>query len=151
MPVEFEILEDRNLTCVRLMGDVNLCDILDYLTAYRAAPTFRPGLDEFLDLSGWTDTDMGYKEMRQMRHAERFLYPADQSKVRCGIYAPSDFQYGMARIYVSLTDVAGDVTSQVFGNRDGALAYLDLEDQGLPQSANTNSQCGAKAVKKAMP
>ncbi len=132
MPVEFDILEDLDLTCIRLLGRVNLSEILEYLIDYKADPSFRPGLNEFLDLSGWTDTDMGYMEMRRLRYAERILYPAGQSKVRCSIFAPNDFQYGMARIYVSLTDVAGDVNSQVFEDLDGALSYLNLDNSETP-------------------
>lgn len=132
MPVEFDIFEDKGLTCIRLLGGVDLDDFLEYLIAYRADPCFRPGLNEFIDLSCWTGTDMGYMEMRRLRYAERQIYTSKKDKIRCSIYAPSDFQYGMARIYVSLTDVTGDLISQVFEDKLLALDYLDIAIDDLP-------------------
>ncbi|WP_299937861.1 hypothetical protein [uncultured Pelagimonas sp.] len=152
MPVKFDIFEDRGLTCIRLVGDVDLSDILEHLIAYKADPCFRPDLDEFIDLSDWTNTDMGYKEMRQFRYAQRLQQSKSQTKTRCSIYAPSDFQYGMARIYVSLADASGEVSSQVFEKRDHALAFLDICASDMPSVSTIKKtpQNASLALRKAV-
>ncbi|MGH1412143.1 MAG: hypothetical protein ACRBB0_01535 [Pelagimonas sp.] len=131
MPIEFDVLRHRDLTCVRLVGSVDISDILTYLVAYKAHPNYRPGLNEFLDLSAWTKTNMGYQDMRTMRHAEREMYPSKSPKTRCGIYAPSDLQYGMARIYASLTEIQGDIDTAVFEDVDQTLDFLSIDETDL--------------------
>lgn len=75
MPVEFDVLKKPDLTYVRLVGDVELGDLLAYIKSYQAHPEYRPGRDELFDLPQWTDTKMGHAEMCAMHRAERTLYP----------------------------------------------------------------------------
>ena len=127
MPVEFDVLKKPDLTYVRLVGDVELGDLLAYIKSYQAHPEYRPGRDELFDLSQWTDTKMGYAEMCAMRRAERTLYPKHpQTRAKCGIYAPSELQYGMARIYASLTELTGDVEAVVFEDMNATLGFLGV-------------------------
>ncbi|WP_421704549.1 hypothetical protein [Aliiroseovarius sp.] len=131
MPIEFACYANPTLLHLRLSGRVTLEDMLDAQKAYASSPDFAPGIDELIEFLPGADLDMTYAEMRRLRRAEEAYYKQAAQPPRCAILAPDSTQFGMGRMYATLTDLRGDVRTEVVTTWQEALAFLELTDIAL--------------------
>ncbi len=105
--------------------------MLEVQTAYANSPDFSPGIDELIEFLPGADLDMTYAEMRRLRRAEEAYYEQAAQPPRCAILAPDSTQFGMGRMYATLTDLRGDLRTEVVTTRKEALDFLEVTEFSL--------------------
>jgi hypothetical protein len=128
MPIEFACYASPALLHLRLRGRVTIEDMLEVQKAYANSPDFCPGIDELIEFLPGADLDMTYAEMRRLRRAEEAYYEQADHPPRCAILAPDETQFGMGRMYAALTDLRGDLRTEVVTTRQEALTFLGVTE-----------------------
>lgn len=131
MPVEFACYANPTLLHLRLSDRVTLEDMLDTRKACVDTPAFSPGTDELIEFLPGADLDMTFAQMRRLRRAEEAYHQQADQPPRCAILAPDSTQYGMGRMYAALTDLRGDVQTEVVTTREEALEFLGVTELSL--------------------
>ena len=101
-------------------GVVNDEDLLERQRIVAADPDFDPSLSQLADFSGATEILVSSEGVRAL--AEANLYSPESKRA---FVAPSDLQYGIARMFQILRDDRPE-TIQIFRTREEAVAWLDL-------------------------
>lgn len=95
-------------------------------------------LDRISDLTGVTEFDVGYTEVRVLA-VRRRMRTFDRN-VKSAIVAPSPIQVGMARMFQSLNDNP-QIEIRIVASMKEALTWLDVS----PQAVNSPGQKGEGA------
>ncbi|MFD3191416.1 hypothetical protein ACFMPD_14220 [Sedimentitalea sp. HM32M-2] len=125
MGLSYHLFQTRRLIYVRLTGPVGLADIFRLYSVLERDKAFRPGSAELIDFAGLSDLDLSYNDMRTLRLRERDYYTRTPNPVLCVIHAPSDTNFGMARMYQQLVATTGDHVVEIARDEAEALAMLN--------------------------
>jgi hypothetical protein len=108
----------RELVEIRLSGRVSIADLQEVQRLVPTDPAFVPGFATLTDLSGVTEVDVDSFAIAAAASAPLFRLGA-----RRAIVAPTDFLFGMARMYASYAERSGGQI-HVFRDREAAEAWL---------------------------
>ncbi|SMX28181.1 hypothetical protein TRP8649_02296 [Pelagimonas phthalicica] len=133
MPIARRILPEFGLTFVRYFGDVTVKENLDCFLGYIDDPQFDPNFHVLVDQESCTLSEATYSEMRRLAYCLLPYYKARGRASRTALYGPTDVQFGISRLYESVSETYVDRDVGVFRTQEEALAYLgyDPEDQEL--------------------
>jgi len=118
VPVEHRIDPEQHLVCARAWGVLTDKDIRDAREALACEPGFTPDLAFLFDLTDVTEVALSTVTIWRLSRSSVFGRGARQALV-----VSSDVAFGMARMYVMLTERT-DI--EVFRNRQSALDWLSL-------------------------
>jgi hypothetical protein len=131
MPFSHRIDRDQGVIVTRLWGVVTSEQLDEHRRAVLMDPAFDPGFRLLADMRGLTTLDIP---------SDRIRYAAERSVLRGGrhraIVAASPEQYGVARMYATWAQLAGDWV-EVFRDWESAARWLGLDgalaaDPGIP-------------------
>jgi hypothetical protein len=98
MPTYLSIDVSRSRVVSTISGAVGWKDMYGALEEIANHPDFKPEFDQLVDVTGVTTVDATYEDMRRVAELNPFAPSA-----RRAIVGSSDFVYGMARMYETLT------------------------------------------------
>ncbi len=101
---------------------IRLADIVDNRRVLAQVLTRQAATAELVDLSAVTDLEISAPEVSFLVSIEHGLGLSEALRRRA-IIAPTDFVYGMSRMYQALSHESG-VEIEVFRNRDEAVTWL---------------------------
>jgi hypothetical protein len=118
MPTDLSIDVSRSRVLSTIWGAVTWSDMRDALEEIARHPDFEPEFDQLVDVTRVTTVDASYEDMRRVADLNPFTPTA-----RRAIVGSSDFVYGMARMYETLT--ADRSLVRVFRSMPEAEAWLN--------------------------
>jgi hypothetical protein len=122
MPAEYRIDRERAVVFSRAFGVVTDEDLRANRKALLADPAFKPDLSQLYDFSEVTQADVSGDAVRSLGRDTSYSAVA-----RRAIVAPSDLQFGLARMFQLVSEVAPAEVA-VFRSVEEARRWLDIED-----------------------
>lgn len=115
-----------NLFVEQYDGKVHWRDFIESWKAASANPSFVPGMDDLIDLTR-AEFDLGYDGMTKFVPASAAA--PKETVNRIAILAPRPLQYGLARMYQSLSEESGAYKEmRIFSDLPDARSWLGLPD-----------------------
>ncbi|MBK81454.1 MAG: hypothetical protein CMQ43_11165 [Gammaproteobacteria bacterium] len=121
MPIEHRVDPGQGILFVTRSGSIDTQDEHDALDRRRADPLVQPGIRVLVDCCAVDPADS-----TEVVHYLADSITALAAHLQCGpvaIVVSTDVQFGMARMYAALTDLAHPDT-EVFRAREDALTWL---------------------------
>lgn len=136
MPITYSIHPERRLVVARIRGKVRDTEVFDFQRAVWSREDVT-GYDELVDTTEMEDLELpSIGRIRDFAEFSAALdVPTANSPTKIAILAPTDFVFGIARMYEAHREVnpAGMKRVAVFRTLEEALAYLGLDR--LPDAA----------------
>lgn len=136
MPVSYSIEESGRLVLARYDGEITLDQIAEMFAAYLDDPAFAFERPHLADLSGVTETDIGFSETYALFSLYLRSYAANGQHMRVAIHAPHPVAFGIARIFQNLAESSDVIEAMLFDTfeaaRDWALDPPDPADRSGP-------------------
>ena len=129
MPVEYLILPDLDVTYVKYYGHVNTSQIALAFDVHRSDENFRPGRNEFADLSSVKMLDMDFDGVES--HFDQMVekYKENGAVTFTAIYAPQPELTSLAYAYAKLSQTSDLLDAKVYEDAGDALLALEI---GIP-------------------
>ncbi|MGP6085377.1 hypothetical protein [Antarctobacter jejuensis] len=125
MSFHLQLLQDSALLHLRLFGEQRVHDWIGSVAATGLLPEGDENLDRFVDLSEVTLFDMGFHNMRLIARIANQPVNGNTEPRKIAFYAPGDTQFGMASMFVTLSELEpGPAVAAVFRTREAALIWL---------------------------
>ena len=131
MAYRYHIDPDSKTVLISFSGHSSMAEAISLRHELRSDPLFRSTLNELVDLGRLTSSESTYDDFA-MRGAEGDPFCRDS---RRAIVAPTEFSYGMARMYAASRDEDG--VFGVFRSVQTACEWLGLDEtavRGILQS-----------------
>ena len=132
MPIEYQIVHERRLVMAQGRGTFTSQDVFRYQRDVWSLPEVA-GYDELMDMTQVEDIDLPSTE--RVRELARLSAEMDARSTtsRFAIVAPSEFSFGLGRLYEIFRSLDARSTKNVgvFRSLDEALAFLDV--RGSPK------------------
>jgi hypothetical protein len=120
MEARYEICTVQGYVEEVFEGSITKTELVEFFNRMLADPKWRPNLNILVDLSG-ASVDLNFDDMYAV---VGFLKTAAvESHPRCAFIAPQTVNYGMLRMYESLSDDLHD-EMRLFTERNEALEWL---------------------------
>jgi hypothetical protein len=127
MPIEYQIVHERRLVMAQGRGTLTGLDVFGYQRNVWSLPKVA-GYDELIDMT--QVEDIALPSTQRVRELARLSAEMDARSTtsRFAIVAPSEFAFGLGRLYEILRSLDDRSTKQVgvFRSLDEALAFLDI-------------------------
>jgi hypothetical protein len=120
LSITYDVLTEKCRVECAADGVIALTDIRNGQQRIRADPRFRPTFDQLFDLSGVTDFDVP-NDYFQGRMGPSVFGP----EARRAFVGPSDYAYGVARMFASWNGGMDKTNIRVFRRLDEAVRWLD--------------------------
>ena len=127
MPIEYQIVHERRLVMAQGRGTLTGLDVFGYQRNVWSLPNVA-GYDELIDMT--QVEDIALPSTQRVRELARLSAEMDARSTtsRFAIVAPSEFAFGLGRLYEIFRSLDDRSTKQVgvFRSLDEALAFLDI-------------------------
>jgi hypothetical protein len=127
MPIEYQIVHERRLVMAQGRGTLTGLDVFGYQRNVWSLPEVG-GYDELMDMT--QVEDIALPSTQRVRELARLSAEMDARSTtsRFAIVAPSEFAFGLGRLYEIFRSLDDRSTKQVgvFRSLDEALAFLDI-------------------------
>ncbi|MFL6438808.1 MAG: hypothetical protein ACJ71Q_14610 [Terriglobales bacterium] len=125
MAYRYHIDPDSKTVLISFSGHSSMDEAISLRHELRADPLFRSTLNELVDLGRLSSSDGSFDDFA-MRGAQGDPFCRES---RRAIVAPTEFSYGMARMYAALRDRDG--VFGVFRSLETACKWLDLDESAV--------------------
>ena len=119
MPTAFTIDPIKRVIHFRVSGVLTDGEVLRVRETVRVAPGFDPDFAQLFDMTDTENIDLTAEAVRGLATASVF-----SARARRAFVAPSDFQYGMARMFAIHSETSG-YRVEIFRTVDEALDWLE--------------------------
>ena len=127
MPIEYQIVHERRLVMAQGRGTLTGLDVFGYQRNVWSLPEVA-GYDELMDMT--QVEDIALPSTQRVRELARLSAEMDARSTtsRFAIVAPSEFAFGLGRLYEIFRSLDDRSTKQVevFRSLDEALEFLDI-------------------------
>lgn len=120
MPIDYQF-DDRGFVLVRVEGQPSFDEMQACTDAYRSAPAYEPGMPILVDDRART-APPSVEEIRALAE-QASQGPEEEQGQRCAMLVEQDIQFGMSRMWSSLTDEKAR-TIEVFRDEQEAITWL---------------------------
>jgi hypothetical protein len=126
MPLTYMLFPDLAVALVRYRGDLTATDVIASYEDFVKDPETTPLYSYLLDLSHLSMLEMDFEKMSTLsaKLAEMYAYRAPTSITAA--YAPTDYGFGVARMYKSLSEDSAAPPFYVYRHLDTACAALGI-------------------------
>jgi hypothetical protein len=124
MPVSYSIDTEHPLVYTRFSGNVSDADFLEHLKSLYEDQRFDSSMPELVDLRDVTDVSLSPDMI-----ASSARWPLHAPNARRAVVAPSDFLFGLSRMYESYRGEAGADQFRIFRTLPPALEWLGLSTE----------------------
>ena len=128
MPADFYIDAPRRLVFSRGTGVLTFADCRGHMERLLGEPGFRPEFNQLIDFRDVTDVAISAEEIVLL--AARNVF---SPKSRRAFVVANDLQFGLARMFRSYRENAGEKGIQIFREMKEALVWLALTGMADPQ------------------
>lgn len=112
----------KNILHIRFTGVVSRAEVVGWAKELTQIEEALPTIPHrFTDLSDLDDIPIGYDEINHFRRRRESI--AQRNPIRSAVYAPSDLQFGLSRMYQMLSS-SPDTEVEIFRDREEAMAWL---------------------------
>jgi sulfate adenylyltransferase subunit 1 (EFTu-like GTPase family) len=120
MPMHYKIDSERGMLFVAAEGKTSQAERFEAMQTWMNDPEFRPGLQTLADFSKSADVPTLAELEEIVGYMRRYQSAIGQKKI--AIVSTRPVSFGVARQFGALAP--GELTVQVFKDRDAALAWL---------------------------
>ena len=132
MPIEYQIVHERRLVMAQGRGTLTGLDVFGYQRNVWSLPKVA-GYDELIDMT--QVEDIALPSTQRVRELARLSAEMDARSTtsRFAIVAPSEFAFGLGRLYEIFRSLDDRSTKHVgvFRSLDEALAFLNINGTSL--------------------
>ena len=124
MPIEYDIIEDKQLVLAKGSGVVTAIDIIGHLDSLAADNRYTSPMKKLVDYRFIEDIKINREKAREIVDKKRSLLIAFRGE-RCAFVSPQDITYGTSRVHQALSGSI-DTSTEVFRRIEDALDWLDV-------------------------
>jgi hypothetical protein len=123
MALSFEIQHDGRLVYVLMSEDVTPKQLSDTFAANQSNPEFRLDQPRLVDASAVKNVDVGFNEIFALHSFFARSYKSAGTTMYIAIFAPSDYVFGLARIFQNLAEGSDVIKVTIFREMSAARAW----------------------------
>lgn len=127
MPLSYRYDAGLDTVFVSITGKIADGELMEAGRRLAADPSVPPGRRELVDVTGFESHDVSAAAMREIAAAFG-SYDQTPERVRVAFVAPSDWAFGLARMYQAYRDDS-PVQLRVFRDLKSARAWLGLPEE----------------------
>ena len=124
MPIEYDIIEDKQLILAKGSGVVTGSDVIRHLDALAADDKYTMPMKKLVDYRTIDSIRISSEEADFIAQKKKSLINKFTGE-RCAFVSPEDLTYGTSRVCQALVDSA-DLNTAVFRRIEEALEWLDV-------------------------
>ncbi len=124
MPIEYDIIENKQLVLVKGSGVISANDILSHFEDLSIDNRYTAPMKKLVDYRSIDSIKIIAEEANVIAQKKRELSTIF-SEERCAFVSPSDLTFGTSRVHQTLIDGA-DINTMVFRRIEEALDWLDV-------------------------
>ena len=128
MPIQFEINARASYFSAKYTGPITLDEIISAHEAFFQGGQWHPRLNALVDIAEADFLETSNDTIHAVaQFFENVLVSSHAAGIKTAIYAPSDFPYGLARVYEAMASLSPQ-TVEVFRKLDAAIKWLETRD-----------------------
>ena len=124
MPIEYDIIEDKQLVLAKGSGVVTGKDVIKHLDGLASDNKYKAPMKKLVDYRTVDSIQISSKEAESIALQKKSLTTIFAGE-RCAFVSPGDLTYGTSRVHQSLVETAG-LNTAVFRHLVDALEWLDV-------------------------
>ncbi|MDG4650245.1 hypothetical protein P6F26_17495 [Roseibacterium sp. SDUM158017] len=126
MPIVFHTSLELDLVYSSWSGDVDMDEWRESFARYRSDANYRAGRTKLNDLSEVSNLDAGFSSLWSALNRVNEHVRQHGVQTRIVLIVPDDVVYGLARIFLTLSQNAEGIGVELYRSRAEAFAALDL-------------------------
>ncbi|MCT4556027.1 MAG: hypothetical protein N4A53_15170 [Pelagimonas sp.] len=123
MPISYEIAADKSHVHTHYTGMVTRADFLNTFASFQQEPDFRVDMPQVTCLTEMTGTEYAFDEMLQDFAVFEAPFRAAGVQLAIAVYGAHDLTYGLARMFMALSENSPFMVTQLFDTRAEATAW----------------------------
>lgn len=127
MPITHVIDPELGLAVLRFQGVLTVDDVADALDRCGESPDFRPDMDVLADLNHSTLAQSGFRDILHLARRLTPWYLRRSPAGRSVLWARSDVNFGIGRMYQSTVESRNPAQVGVFRTESEALDFLERD------------------------
>lgn len=128
MPCSYFIDKDLGTAFLTSSGKISQQELKERAISLIHDPDWQPGFNILTDYSEASLTDLNYEKIKELvEYQIQVAHKVGSGK--CAVVAPQALEFGMARIWESLSD-NNPLSIKVFNNTSDALNWLGIKKPG---------------------
>ena len=124
MPIEYDIIADKQLVLAKGSGVVTAIDIIAHLDRLAADNRYTAPMKKLVDYRSIENINITQEEASKIAEKKQSLMLTFRGE-RCAFVSPEDMTYGTSRVHQALSESA-DANTEVFRRIEDALDWLDI-------------------------
>jgi hypothetical protein len=124
MPIEYDIIEDKQLVLAKGSGVITAIDVIRHLDRLAADNRYTAPMKKLVDYRLIEDIRINSEEASEIAEKKQSLMLTFRGE-RCAFVSPEDITYGTSRVHKALSESA-NANTEVFRRIDDALDWLDI-------------------------
>lgn len=124
MPIEYDIIEDKQLVLAKGVGIVTGKDVIKHLDALSEDQRYSAPMKKLVDYRTIESINITPEEATTIA-LKKDTFSKKFHAEKCVFVSPGDMTYGTSRVHQSLVD-ASDINTAVFRQIGEALDWLDI-------------------------
>ena len=125
MPIEYDIIKDKQLVLAKGSGVLTANDVIEHLERLAADNRYTAPMKKLIDYRLVENLNIAPKEAGEIADKKRSLVSTVFSGEKCAFIAPKDVTYGTSRVHQALSGNI-DASTEVFRRVEDALDWLDI-------------------------
>ena len=124
MPIEYDIIKDKQLVWVKGSGTITSNDVISHLVMLAADNRYKAPMKKLVDYRSIDDINILQEEAGEIASTKE-AYSSTFHGERCAFVSPEDLTYGTSRVHQALIDSV-DINTEVFRDMNDALNWLGV-------------------------
>ena len=123
MPIFYKIDKERRIIMSTVSSPITIADALGSQQKLRNDPDFDPTFSQLVDATQLPSIDLDTSDLRRLAEGSMF-----SNHSRRAILVSSDVAFGLARMYETFRESAGETGIHIFRDLDQALDWILAKD-----------------------
>ena len=124
MPIEYDIIGDKQLVLAKGSGVVTGNDVIRHLDRLAADNRYKVPMKKLVDYRSIDSINISPEEAEEIAQKKQTLSSTFRGE-RCAFVSPGDLTYGISRVHQALVD-STEVDTKVFRRIEDAIDWLDI-------------------------
>ncbi len=124
MPIEYDIIEGKQLVLAKGSGVVTAIDVIGHLDSLAADNRYTAPMKKLVDYRCVEDIKINQEDAIEIAEKKQSLMRTFRGE-RCAFVSPEDITYGTSRVHQALSESA-DANTEVFRRIEDALYWLNI-------------------------
>ena len=124
MPIEYDIIGDKQLVLAKGSGVVTGNDVIRHLDRLAADNRYTVPMKKLVDYRSIDSINISPEEAEEIAQKKQTLSSTFRGE-RCAFVSPGDLTYGTSRVHQALVD-STEVDTKVFRRIEDAIDWLDI-------------------------